>query len=271
MSVRVGDQLLGLGDEHGGEQGGVDVLEGAAQPHVEEVREVGVADIVVVRRIRGDDGVPVVTRCRVGLKDARRDTRRRATHCFRNSLDHDRQTARRTCERVAFSEIPRHRQSLSGEHITEDLHLRVVGPRIQSRRIVREPRNGKSQIRHHCIRIGCRTDTSRFEALPLAHPAGKSVPQHPLTRLTHQIREGGQRRQLPRREEFVKGIHPIHGSREPARVFSNTPHWDIRLRLHHSHIDLIPSRRKIDSLAITFHSHSHHLRTHTAITATFSN
>ena len=51
VTVLVGDQLLGLGDEHGGEEGGVDVLEGASQPDVEEVGEVGVADIVVVRRI----------------------------------------------------------------------------------------------------------------------------------------------------------------------------------------------------------------------------
>jgi hypothetical protein len=55
VAVGRGDQFLGLGHGQRGEEVGKDGLERAAQPDVEEVREVGVADVVVVGRVGGDD------------------------------------------------------------------------------------------------------------------------------------------------------------------------------------------------------------------------
>ena len=58
MAVRRGDQLLGLGHGERGEEIGEDRLQRAAQPDVEEVREVSVTDVVVVGRIGRDDSCP---------------------------------------------------------------------------------------------------------------------------------------------------------------------------------------------------------------------
>ncbi len=55
VAVGRGDQLLGLGHGERGEEVGEDGPQRAAQPDVEEVRQVGVADVVVVGRIGGDD------------------------------------------------------------------------------------------------------------------------------------------------------------------------------------------------------------------------
>ena len=49
------DQLLGLGHGERGEEVGKDRPQRAAQPDVEEVRQIGVADVVVVGRISRDD------------------------------------------------------------------------------------------------------------------------------------------------------------------------------------------------------------------------
>ena len=54
---RRGDQFLGLGHSERGEEIGEDGLQRAAQPDVEEIRQVGVTDVVVIWRIGGDDFV----------------------------------------------------------------------------------------------------------------------------------------------------------------------------------------------------------------------
>jgi hypothetical protein len=51
VAVGCGDQLLRFGRGQGGVEVGEDRSERATQPDVEEVRQVGVADVVVVRRI----------------------------------------------------------------------------------------------------------------------------------------------------------------------------------------------------------------------------
>ena len=51
VAVRRGDQFLGLGHGERREEVGKDWPQRAAQPDVEEVRQVGVADVVVVGRI----------------------------------------------------------------------------------------------------------------------------------------------------------------------------------------------------------------------------
>ena len=55
MAVRRGDQFLGLGHGERGEEIGKDRLQRAAQPDIEEIRKVSVADVVVVGRISGND------------------------------------------------------------------------------------------------------------------------------------------------------------------------------------------------------------------------
>ena len=55
VAIGDGDQFLGLGHGERGEEVREDRLQRAAQPDVEEVRQVGIADIVVVRWVGGND------------------------------------------------------------------------------------------------------------------------------------------------------------------------------------------------------------------------
>jgi hypothetical protein len=57
MSVRRCNQFLGFGHGERSEKVGEDGLQRVAQPHVEEVREVGVTNIVIVGWIGGDNSV----------------------------------------------------------------------------------------------------------------------------------------------------------------------------------------------------------------------
>ena len=51
VAIRRGDQLFSLGHGDGGEQRREGAAQRAAQPDIEEIRQVGIADVVVVRRI----------------------------------------------------------------------------------------------------------------------------------------------------------------------------------------------------------------------------
>ena len=63
VAIRRGDQFLGLGHGERGEEVGEDGPQRATQPDVEEVRQVGVADVVVVGRVGGDDACPYCSIC----------------------------------------------------------------------------------------------------------------------------------------------------------------------------------------------------------------
>ena len=78
VAVRRGNQFLGLGTAQSGEEIGKDWLQRTAQPDVEEVRQVGVADVVVVGRIGGNKFV--VARCFVPASSC-------LTHCHVWLLD----------------------------------------------------------------------------------------------------------------------------------------------------------------------------------------
>ena len=54
VAVGRGDQFLGLGHGERGEEIGEDGLQRTAQPDVEEVRQIGIADVVVVGRVSRD-------------------------------------------------------------------------------------------------------------------------------------------------------------------------------------------------------------------------
>ena len=57
MAVGCGHEFLVLGGKHPSEQIGPYIAQRAAMPDVEEVGEIGVADVVVVGRICRDDGI----------------------------------------------------------------------------------------------------------------------------------------------------------------------------------------------------------------------
>ena len=85
VTVGRSDQLLGLGYGERGEEVGEDGLQRAAQPDVEEVGEVGVADVVVVGRVGGDDLVIDKTVCSASHLLCRACTdRRQMPQCARS-------------------------------------------------------------------------------------------------------------------------------------------------------------------------------------------
>ena len=65
VTVRSGDQLLVLGHDERGEKVGKDRSKRPPQPDVEEVGQVGIADIVVVRRVGRDE---LVRACRLSRR-----------------------------------------------------------------------------------------------------------------------------------------------------------------------------------------------------------
>src|SRR5690606_11869061 len=56
VTVGRGDQFFGLGYGDGAEKIWKDSAQRASEPHVKKVREIGVSDVVVVRRISGNEG-----------------------------------------------------------------------------------------------------------------------------------------------------------------------------------------------------------------------
>ena len=62
VAVARGNQFIGLGRGECGKQVGEYRAQRTAQPDVEEVREIGVADVVVVGRVGGDDQFPLTDR-----------------------------------------------------------------------------------------------------------------------------------------------------------------------------------------------------------------
>ena len=115
VAVRVGDELLGLRHEHRAQQVGVHAAQRAAQPDVEEVGEVGVADVVVVGRVRGDEPrIDVDSRSLAVRRSG--GTRPPYGECADNDLPHE-LTERRPSpddprSGVALSEVPDHRDRL---------------------------------------------------------------------------------------------------------------------------------------------------------------
>ena len=67
MTIGGGDQLFGLRNSKRGKKIGEDRLQRAAEPDIEEIRQISVADIVVIRRISGDNCVSQSFACCVTL------------------------------------------------------------------------------------------------------------------------------------------------------------------------------------------------------------
>ena len=125
VSVGRGHQLLGLGHGERGEEVREDGLQRAAQPDVEEVRQVGVADVVVVRRIGGDDSIArQQTALRIRLESRTLVTP--LTHMASSTSCHLRRSRCRclqspTRSGLASAVVPGHRDRLPPERTSKRL------------------------------------------------------------------------------------------------------------------------------------------------------
>jgi len=138
------DELFGLRGEDGLEEVWVDAPEGAAEPDVKEVREVGVADVVVVGRVgrdercshavHGDGGVKLANTTRPAWEHFRYDTRNEPKGLI--------PAAGGRSERIRLCEIPSHGNGLPGEKVPDVLLRRIGTP--QAKRVI--------QVCHSTIR-----------------------------------------------------------------------------------------------------------------------
>ena len=118
VAVGRGDQFLGLGYGERGEEVGEDGLQRAAQPDVEEVRQVGVADVVVVGWVGGDDLVDADSSALLRLPVAHDQWPMPAmlVNALRDSCRlADPKLPPMLAERICFREIPSHRNRLPTE------------------------------------------------------------------------------------------------------------------------------------------------------------
>ena len=124
-SVRGGHQFLCLGCQEGAEEGRVDPRERVAEPDVEEVGEVGVADVVVVGRVgaRSSAGAALIE---AGASSCSLTSSCQAPGAGRRpkSSPHSKVVPRfpptRT-ERVNFRVIPRHRHCVPTKGATSSV------------------------------------------------------------------------------------------------------------------------------------------------------
>ena len=117
VAVGVRHELLGLGREHGGDHRGVDSLQAAPQPHVEEVGEVGVADIVVVGRVGGHHEARIVARVGAQLPRVPRAVRRDALDGLGDPLELAEEIPRGMRKRIRLCIVPHHWNRLSRKYI----------------------------------------------------------------------------------------------------------------------------------------------------------
>ncbi|GIX27880.1 MAG: hypothetical protein KatS3mg123_1761 [Burkholderiales bacterium] len=116
-----GHQLRLLGHQDRAEELGVEVADGAPQPHVEEVREGRVADVVVVGRVGGDEDVLQAIPGARGVDGAGLADRHTANpdgfQPLSFSLHADQPRPDRLAKRVAFAKVPDHGDRLSREQV----------------------------------------------------------------------------------------------------------------------------------------------------------
>ena len=115
VAVGVRHELLGLRREHGGDHRGMDVQQAAPQPHVEEVGEVGVTDIVVIGRIRGHHQARVVPRVSTQLPGTPRTIRRDTFDSLGDPFELAEEIPRGMRKRIRLGDVPCHGNSLAGE------------------------------------------------------------------------------------------------------------------------------------------------------------
>ena len=130
-----GDELLPLWGQHGREDLRMNVAQRAAEPDIEEVRQIRVADVVVVRRVGADERVVVWADGSGGVEllDLSFFRGGGAAEGFSDPLDEDFEAPAGGTKDVGLGEVPCHRQRLAGESPADDLHLRIAGPRRDSR------------------------------------------------------------------------------------------------------------------------------------------
>ena len=221
VAIGRGDQFLGLRHGERGEEVGEDRLQRAAQPDVEEVRQVGVADVVVVGRVGGDNAVKT---CHLGSRVLlKRVTPHSvcAHHAFRGVAERILEAPRLRRERVHFGEVPGHRNRLSAEGVSRlgTPSWTASIPSTDRRHTIGQAANHEPQVHPHRLGVGGGTVTAAGEGFAgVSRASGEGVSLHLLARFLHQVGEGRQRHQLAVGEELVEPLHAVGFHTEVLRT-----------------------------------------------------
>ena len=194
MAVGRSHELLVFRGQNSAEKIGAYGTKGATLPDIEEIRQIRIADIVVIGRIGGDRrtldkrGVAGGVLLNYG---GRRGRNGRSLYDLRKITDLPDETTCRIAERVDFAEIPDHGQRLTREDLLHRLPASV--PEAEIGTPVRLPADAKPQICRHGVGV-----VSFWEvALNLIAYRG------------NEVRECCKRRQLARGEKIGVVAHSV--------------------------------------------------------------
>ena len=232
MAIRIRNDLVRLRSEQRGALVGPDVRQVRPQPNEEEVRQVRVSHVVVVRRI-GRDRRPANPRMRlpvamparrrgtfralpypgpgVSLHGLARNRRRQMLQRLANPSDHRHPVGGRGRERIALSEIPRHRDRLTPERASDES---PSGPRAERRPVVGALVDGECQIGHD--RVGIRRRARPTLAQPPSGTVQRPADQHEIGLRGRRTRGAGRRSDFARRSRRRPPVAPDRTNHRPA-------------------------------------------------------
>ena len=163
-----------------------------SQPDVEEIRQLRVGNLFVIRQLRADQHVLRERRCpRVLLRNADSAPAGQMTDGLGDAFDDEVKVPRRAEERVPLRECPRHRDDLTPEGIAVAAPLLAPGAAGGVR--VREFVNGQRQVDPDRLPVGEGTGAARRErTAAFGHPGRQRVGGGFVLNLRQQVAERGQ-------------------------------------------------------------------------------
>ena len=204
VPVRCSNKLFGFRHRECVEQIWKHWLQRAAEPEVEEVRQVRVSYVVVVWRVGGDDrsGVKKLPG-RIGLNSRpalAKLRRRQEIEYLRDPFNPTKPIAAGIAERRSFRVVPGHRESLPRERTADETLCR----RRYDRPVVRGVVHSKRQIQGYRLGVRCRAGAAVPQSLIIIRqPGSHGVAADTLGRFANQVGEIRQGDELSGREEVA--------------------------------------------------------------------
>ena len=263
-------KFLCLRDAHGGEEVWELLPETWPQPCIEEIREIGVADVVVVRWISANVVSLAVTtgRCAALLATAALFLRKEL-----NALCNHFLALLPPCaallEWVRLRIVPKHGQYLLAKGTSDCRVLRY--PRAVCRREVQRTCHDARQVHANGIGIClCTSSTlAEWDGI-MRHASLCRVSHHARMNFTQKVYKCRERTQVSSCEEVRIGANVVVLYAEPKRLFGN---GQIRLPTRWSALggsSVLWTWRQVDTLSFVNRDHRHEASTHAASTRLLS-
>ena len=211
MAIRRRHQLIGFRNCQRREQIRQYWLEGTPEPYVKEVRQVGVANVVVVRWVGRHNAVRSNgNRTRIFLASRTSHPTEMLQYRLRNQVNGADIVPGRGAEGVRFTEVPRHWQCLPAKRVNYAALCRRRVPSTKRRPPINNLIQCEGEI--HRYRLGIRSRaraTVAQRTVVVTDTSGDGVLPNEMARFGHQVGEGVQSGQLSRREQIAEGDESI--------------------------------------------------------------